>query len=97
MNLYIGGISHKVLLYLPNSVAADKLTLLHSERPKLHRVLAFLSAIGLTSVVEHLRIFACFSTKNMLYDNRIASVEILQYTGTFKILLRNKLVIVWSL
>lgn len=63
MNFCIEEISHKVLLYLPNSVAA----------------------IGLSSVVEYLRIFCLFLHKNMLYDNRIASVEILQYAGAFKI------------
>ena len=30
-----------------------QLTLLHSERPKLHRVLAFLSAIGLNKTTSH--------------------------------------------
>ena len=33
-----------------NFVLSGDLTLLHSERPKLHRLLAFLSAIGLTDV-----------------------------------------------
>ena len=31
------------------------LTLLHSEKPKLHTVLAFLSAIGLNGVFELIR------------------------------------------
>ena len=35
--------------YLPtiSLIAFDSLTLLHSERPKLYAILAFLSAIGL--------------------------------------------------
>ena len=31
----------------------ETLTLLHSERPKLHRVLAFLSAVGLRHMLRH--------------------------------------------
>ena len=34
----------------------DPLTLLHSERPKLHAILAFLSAIGLIEVTTTSRI-----------------------------------------
>ena len=36
------------------SLVKDSLTLLHSERPKLHTILAFLSAIGL-SLEVHLK------------------------------------------
>ena len=36
------------LYHLLSSLKASPLTLLHSERPKLHTILAFLSAIGLS-------------------------------------------------
>ena len=39
-----------ILLYFPAAIPSS-LTLLHSERPKLYAILAFLSAIGLTAAI----------------------------------------------
>ena len=41
-----------VILVLVFIVYISYLTLLHSERPKLYGVLAFLSAIGLNSIIR---------------------------------------------
>ena len=41
---------HRILVKMESAkVFSHKLTLLHSERPKLYTILAFLSAIGLTT------------------------------------------------
>ena len=45
----------------------DMLTLLHSERPKLYGVLAFLNAIGLTSLVLVLAFWGLYQIK--FYNN----------------------------
>ena len=45
--VYLQGVQTKKNFHTHQKFYAYSLTLLHSERPKLHTILAFLSAIGL--------------------------------------------------
>ena len=55
---------HQVMYYTCGPINKASLTLLHSERPKLHTVLAFLSATGLTKVVVSQDMFCLLQHTN---------------------------------
>ena len=68
------------------------LTLLHSERPKLHRVLAALSAIGLNALVWLYRVFMQTDRLSAQADLNLHCLHI--YKDPWLILVYEK---IWSL
>ena len=72
-------ITFSEILKDPHILQNIVLTLLHSERPKLHRVLAVLSAIGLTHFLFYIH-FNFFYLKLLISQNK--------FSGTRKLTLR---------
>ena len=51
-------------------IEIDKVTLLHSERPKLYAILAFLSAIGLAQILSARTTMAKLSNKTKILQTK---------------------------
>ena len=68
-------LSSEKLLWLLGAQHRPPLILLHSEQPKLNRVLAILSAIGLISTALHVQTNKewCFCYFNLMYVSTCAS------------------------